>query len=113
MRRGELWWVDFDPALGSEIKKTRPAVIISNDAANTHLSRCIVLPVTSNVSRQYPGEALIAVGGREGKAMADQITAAAKSRFKNRIGMLSPEDMRKVEEAVLTHLGLISCCSAG
>ncbi len=59
MKRGEVWWVEFDPAVGSEIRKTRPAVIVSNDAVNRHLSRVFVVPVTGNTSRQYPGEALV------------------------------------------------------
>ena len=106
MKRGEVWWVNFDPALGSEIKKTRPAIIISNDAANKNLSRCVVIPVTSNTGRLYPGEALVSINGREAKAMADQITTVAKSRLRNQIGVLSSDDMEKVEEAVLTHLGM-------
>jgi hypothetical protein len=62
MKRGEVWWVDFDPALGSEIKKRRPAIIVSNDSANRNLSRVIVVPLTSNVSNVFPGEALIKIG---------------------------------------------------
>ena len=55
MKRGEVWWVEFDPAVGSEIRKTRPVVIVSNDAANRNLARLVVVPLTSNASRQYPG----------------------------------------------------------
>ena len=80
MQRGEVWWVEFDPAVGSEVRKTRPAVIVSNDAANRNLTRVVVVPVTSNTGRQYPGEALITVAGQSSKAMADQIMAADKSR---------------------------------
>lgn len=73
MQRGEAWWVEFDPAVGSEIRKTRPAVIVSNDAANRNLLRVVVVPVTSNTGRQYPGEAVVTVGGQRSKAMVDQI----------------------------------------
>ncbi len=106
MKRGEVWWVEFDPSVGSEIRKTRPAVIVSNDSANRHLLRVVVIPITSNVDRQYPGEALITLLDEPGKAMADQIMAADKTRLKNKIGSLSKIDMRAIEDAILVHLGM-------
>lgn len=106
MQRGEVWWVEFDPAVGSEIGKTHPAVIISNDAANRHLARVVVIPVTSNTGRTYPGEALVTVDGKSCKAMSDQIMAADKSRLKDRFGTLSKVDMLAVEDAIKLHLGL-------
>ena len=106
MKRGEVWWVSFDPSIGSEIRKKRPAVIVSNDAANRNLARVVVLPLTSNVRKLYPGEALVEVGGQKSKVMADQIMAANKVRLKDRFGVLSREDMLAVEDAVKVHLGL-------
>ena len=106
MKRGEVWWVEFDPPIGSEIGKTRPAIILSNDAANRNLSRVVVIPLSSNVARLYPGEALVTVAGRQSKAMADQIMAADKARLKDRVGTLSRADMAEVEEAIKVHLGL-------
>jgi len=106
MKRGEIWWVEFDPALGSEIRKTRPAVILSNDAANRNLARVVVVPLTSNLAQVYPGEALVSIDGRQSKAMADQIMAADKKRLKSRLGTLSPADMRALEDAVVQHLGM-------
>jgi mRNA interferase MazF len=106
MKRGEVWWVEFDPAVGSEVRKTRPAVIISNDAANRNLSRVVVVPMSSNVERQYPGEAIVTVVSQRSKAMTDQIMAADKSRLKNRIDELSKADMKAVEAAVLVHFGM-------
>jgi len=87
MKRGEVWWVEFDPSVGSEIRKRRPAVIVSNDAANRHLRRLVVVPLTSAVQRVYPGEALVSVGKGTSKAMADQIMAADKSRLGDRLGV--------------------------
>jgi len=100
MTRGSVWWVEFDPAVGSEIHKTRPAVIVSNDAANKFLERVVVIPLTSNVSRLYPGEAVVTVNGSKGKAMTDQIMSADKSRLKNKIAMLSEDDMVSLETAM-------------
>jgi mRNA interferase MazF len=106
MKRGEVWWVHFDPAIGGEIRKKRPAVIISNDAANKHLNRVQVLPLTSNVGRVYPSEAIVILNGKQNKAMADQLTTVSKLRLINHEGKLANADMRKVEYAVKVQLGL-------
>ncbi len=106
MKRGEVWWVEFDPAIGSEVRKTRPAVIVSNNAANRNLSRVVVVPLTSNTGRQYPGEAVVTVRGQSSKAMADQIMAADKTRLKSLVSALSQADLEAVEDAVCIHLGL-------
>lgn len=98
--------MEFDPSVGSEIRKTRPAVIVSNDAANRNLARVVVIPLTSNTGRLYPGEALVTLAGKHSKAMADQIMAADKSRLKNLIESLSKVDMAAVETAILIHLGM-------
>ena len=89
MKRGDVWWVEFDPAVGSEIRKTKPAVIVSNDAANRNLARVVVVPLTSRTDRIYPGEAVVTAGGQKSTAMSDQIMTADKARLKNQIEALS------------------------
>lgn len=106
MLRGEVWWIEFDPAVGSEIRKKRPAVIVSNDSANRNLARVVVVPLTSNTGRQYPSEALVTVAGQSSKAMADQIMAADKSRLKSKLGSLSKADLLAVEDVIKVHLAL-------
>ena len=106
MKRGEVWWVNFDPALGGEIWKQRPAVIVSNDAANKHLNRVQVLPLSSQVAKVHPSEALVTFAGKQGKAMADQLTTISKLRLVNYGGALNSAEMRQVEQAIKIQLGL-------
>jgi len=106
LKRGEVYWLAFDPSVGSEIQKTRPAVIVSNDAANQALNRTLVVPLSSQTARVYPGEALVDLNGEPRKAMADQLTTASKQRFRSRLGQISSQDMERIEDAILLQLGM-------
>ena len=106
MKRGEVYWLAFDPSVGSEIQKTRPAVIVSNDAANQALNRTLVVPLSAQTARVYPGEALVDLNGEPRKAMADQLTTASKQRFRSRLGQISSQDMERIENAILLQLGM-------
>jgi len=115
MRRGEIRVVDLEPVRGAEASKTRPAVIVSNDGANTTATRLgrgvvTVVPVTSNVERLYPFQVLltaVATGlQRDSKAQAEQVRSVAVERIGIRIAVVPPSVMAQLDEALRLHLAL-------
>ena len=105
-RRAEVWLVTFGPALGGEIEKTRPAVVVSNDAANARLNRIQVVPLSSQVDRIHPAEAIVTLNDGSRKAMADQITTVSKRRLLRHLGSLSVSDFAAVQRVIKIQLGL-------
>jgi mRNA interferase MazF len=106
MKRGEVWWVDFDSAVGGDIRKTLPAVVVSNDLANRHLNRLQIVPLSNAVGKLYPSEAEVTVNTIKSKAMADQLMTADKQRLRIKFGELSAQDMKTVERVIKIQLGL-------
>ena len=111
-RRGEVYLVNFDPTIGAEIRKTRPALIVQNDVANRHSAITIVAVITSQFDQTlYPTELLISPpeGGlrTESVALLNQIRSIDKQRLVRRLGNLRPETMERVDRAILISVGLI------
>lgn len=99
-KRGDVYWVKLDPTLGTEIKKTRPGVIVSNNGQNLSSRRVIVAPITSNVDKIFSFEAKITVDGRPAKALLDQIRSIDKIRLADRICSLNQKEIKAVETAM-------------
>ena len=115
MRRGEVRLVDLDPVRGAEANKRRPAVIVSNDAANrtaTRLGRGVltVVPMTSNVHQVYPFQVLIPSGtaglSTDSKAQAEQVRSIALERIGDRLGDIPAQLMMSIDHALRLHLAL-------
>ena len=115
MRRGEIRLVNLDPVVGSEASKRRPAVIVSNDAANATAERLVrgvitVVPVTSNVERVYPFQVLLAAASTglrvDSKAQAEQVRSIAVQRVGPQCGWVPADVMVRLDEALRLHLAL-------
>ena len=115
MRRGEIRWVNLDPAISSEANKRRPAVIVSNDGANSTAARLgrgimTVVPVTSNIERVYPFQVRLSAAGtgllQDSKAQAEQVRSIAFERVGELAGQVPMRTMLEIDEALLLHLAL-------
>jgi len=103
MNRGEIWLVNFDPTIGSEIKKTRPAIILSGQPFNRLRRTLLVVPLSSAHERtEFPLLIAIRSSGKPTVAVVDQIKAAAKERFIRKIGEATDDEMRQVNDALAT-----------
>ena len=115
MRRGEIRIVNLDPAVGSEAARRRPAVIVSNDGANTSAARLgrgvvTVVPITSSTDRIYPFQVLLEAAdtglGRDSKAQAEQVRAVAAERIGDLVGAVPFDTMARLDDALRLHLSL-------
>jgi mRNA interferase MazF len=115
MRRGEICLIDLDPARGAEADKRRPAVIVSNDGANSAAERLgrgvvTIVPATSNTERIHPFQVLLLAAetglDRDSKAQAEQVRSVAVERVGARVGVLQPELLALLDEALRLHLAL-------
>ena len=98
--RGEIWWVSLDPTLGSEIRKTRPCVVISVSTLNARRRTVIVVPLSSSPKPNPPLQIPILCEGRQCVAVSDQIRVIAKERLRGRIGAASAEEMSALEDGL-------------
>ena len=96
LRRGEVYWIRLDPTVGSEIRKTRPSVIISNNAQNRATSRFIIAPLTTSITKIYPQHVAVEIKGRKSKVILDQIRTVDYQRVGAKIGKLTNEEMEKI-----------------
>ena len=106
MRRGEVWWVNFDPSLGMEIQKRRPAVILTVNALNKARGTVVVVPLSTSAKPRPPIVVPIPSAGGNSVAVCDQLCAADKRRFGNKIGDLSARDLATLTESMKIILGL-------
>jgi len=96
--QGQLWLVNLDPTIGSEIRKTRPAVIVSPDELNEHLRTVIVVPLTTG--RAYPFRVSTRVGGKPGVAAVDQLRTVDKRRLIKDLGTMRRPTLKKILDAI-------------
>lgn len=111
MKRGDIYYANLSPALGSETDKRRPVLIVSNNANNRSADTVTIVPITSNVTRVYPFEVFLEPNGtglsKPSKVQAQQIRTISKQRLdETKIGTLSAETMLLVKAALILHLAL-------
>jgi mRNA interferase MazF len=115
MRRGDVYWVDLEPVVGSESNKTRPAVVVSNDAANRAAQQrrrgmVTVVPITSNTDRVFPFQTLLKAAdcglATDSKAQAELVRTIPTERVRGRIGRIPATSLQQLDDALRLHLDL-------
>ncbi len=110
MRRGDVYWVNLDPVVGSKVGKFRPAVVVQNEAANRSSATVTVIPLTSSTGRVYPFQVLIPAGEgglpQASKALCEQVRTLSRKRLSERIGTLPDDRLFEIREALDRHLWL-------
>ncbi len=101
IKRGEIWWVSLDPTQGSEIRKTRPCLVLSHDTVNALRKTVVVVPLSSSARSHPPITVPIPCQGKQSVAIIDQIRAVAKHRLKNRIELASGPHIKHIMNALL------------
>ena len=108
--RGEIYLVCLDPTIGSEINKTRPALIISNDINNQAAQTVTVIPITSSTKKVYPFETLLSSQEsglpKSSKAKCNQIRTIDKKRLVKSLGKVSKKELKEIEDSLSIHLGM-------
>lgn len=106
--RYAVYWVSLDPGRGGEIRKTRPAVVVSDAAMNRLLSTVVVCPLTSRIHPRWPSRVQVRVGGQEGEIAVDQIRSIDKTRLGESIGIIPPEKAQELRHVITQMYGLLS-----
>jgi mRNA interferase MazF len=110
MRRGDVYWVNLDPVVGSEVGNRRPAVVVQNEAANRSSATVTVIPLTTSTGRVYPFQVLVPAGEaglpQASKALCEQVRTLSRKRLNERIGTLPDDRLFEIREALDRHLWL-------
>lgn len=99
-RRGDVWWVQLDPARGSEIQKTRPCIVMTNDIVNARRRTVVVVPLSSSPLESPPLLIGVTTAGKPAVAVIDQIRAVTKERLQQKLGAISAQELDAIENGL-------------
>jgi mRNA interferase MazF len=108
IERYGVYWVNLDPVVGKEIARTRPGVVVSDDAMNEHLGTVVVCPITSRLHPRWPSRIQATVGARRAEIAVDQIRTVARERLGKRMGKLSEVAAAGVRRLITLMYGVLS-----